>query len=104
MDAVLTLLCEKEEKDEVGVFVPTKQIPREVFCEVHSITRQEFFDAGRNGLNPSLMFTVAKVDYHGEKTIIYEGNGYGVYRTYATDDDYIELYAERKGGTNGKTV
>lgn len=50
------------------------------------------------------MFTVAKVDYNGEPTLIYEDDGYGIYRTFMTDDDYVELYAERKGGTNGQSV
>jgi len=32
----------------------------------------------------------------------YKGNRYGIYRTYIGRNDTIELYAERKGGTNGK--
>ena len=40
-------------------------------------------------------------DYAGESVIEYEGKTYAVYRTYRTDADYIELYVERKGGTNG---
>lgn len=101
MDAVLTLVKETYTQNEYGVPVPSTA-SREVFCRVESVTRQEFFDAGRNGLNPSLVFIVAKVDYDGEATLIYEGDGYGIYRTYTTGDDYIELYAERKGGTNAK--
>ena len=38
----------------------------------------------------------------GETIVEYDGQTYSVYRSYETDDDYIELYVERKGGTNGK--
>lgn len=40
-------------------------------------------------------------DYQGEKTVEYNGVTYGIYRTYLGRNDTIELYAERKGGTNG---
>ena len=33
---------------------------REVMCQVDSITRNEFFDAGRNGLNPEFKSGVKK--------------------------------------------
>lgn len=74
---------------------------REVFCTVDSVTRAEFFDAGRNGLNPSFKLTVFSADYEGETMLILDGETYRIYRTYSTGDD-IELYVERQGGANGK--
>ena len=41
-------------------------------------------------------------DYNGEKLLSYNGQTYSVYRTYQGKNDTIELYVERKGGTNGK--
>lgn len=101
MDAVLTLIAQTNLKNEYGV---TQKLvsPRDVFCKVQSVTRTEFFEGGRNGLNPEFQFTVFSGDYNGETLCEYNGNSYGIYRVYRTDDDYIELYAERKGGTNGK--
>lgn len=40
-------------------------------------------------------------DYNGEKLVEYNGETYAVYRTYLAKNDTIELYVERKGGTNG---
>lgn len=101
MDDTLTLLAMTKEQDEYGVWKETFT-PREVFCQVHSISRNEFFQAGRNGLNPSFMFTVFQADYEGEVICKFRGNSYAIYRTYLTANaDYIELYAERQGGANG---
>jgi hypothetical protein len=41
-----------------------------------------------------------RYDYNGETIIKYEGQRYSVYSTYFGRDDEIELYVERKGGTN----
>lgn len=101
MDDELTLYCSEQYKDEYGV-THSRIRPRTILCRVGSVTRAEFFDAGRNGLNPEFMFTVFHGDYLGETTCRFHGQDYGIYRTYhvpGTDD--LELYAERKGGTNG---
>lgn len=82
--------------DGVSVRVKT------VFCSVNSVTRAEFFEAGRNGLNPEFVITMFFGDYEGEDTLIYNGLAYAVYRTYHGKNDTIELYVQRKGGTNGK--
>lgn len=103
MNDVLTLNADTLVKNKYGVSVPSdKPTEKEVFCECHEITRNEFFEAGRNGLNPQFMFTVFAGDYNGESACFYNGLKYSIYRTYKTDDDYIELYVERKGGTNGE--
>lgn len=103
LDDVLQLIGQSYEKDPYGVEKPTNKPPREVFVQVGSVTRREFFDAGRNGLNPEFVFTLFNGDYQGESVCAYRGQSYAIYRTYRVpDSDYIELYVERKGGTNGK--
>ena len=101
--AVIELVCEEPVQDNYGVWI-TVQTKRVVFCQVDSVTRAEFFEGGRNGLNPEYKFTMFFGDYHGEQTLIYEGRVYAVYRTFHGRNDTIELYAERKGGTNGKEL
>lgn len=101
MNDVLTLLKTTYTTDKYGQQIPTQEA-HVVFCERHSISRNEFFNAGRNGLNPQFEFTVFKGDYMGETVCEYDGQSYSIYRTYETDSDYIELYVERKGGTNGE--
>lgn len=97
--AVLTLVSEVQTQDSYGIFRTTTST-RDVFCQVNSVSRQEFFEAGRNGLNPEYEFTMFAGDYQGERMCIYDGQQYNIYRTYIGRNDAIELYAERTGGTN----
>ena len=97
---VITLLGETQTQNDFGVWV-TQRTSKEVFCQVNSVTRAEFFEGGRNGLNPEYRFTMFFGDYNGEREVIYKGNAYSVYRTYHARTDDLELYVERKGGSNG---
>lgn len=99
---VITLLSTNKTQDAYGVWRET-ETGHDVFCQVDSVTRAEFFEGGRNGLNPEFRMTMFVGDYNDEKTLIYRGKSYAVYRTYLGRNDTIELYVERKGGTNGKT-
>lgn len=98
----VTLLAATKTQDAYGVWTETLT-STDVFCQVDSVTRSEFFEGGRNGLNPEYRMTMFFGDYSGEKMLIYNGNTYSIYRTYQGRNDTIELYVERKGGSNGKT-
>lgn len=97
---VIKLIGTTQTQDKYGVWRETPSF-REVMCQVDSITRSEFFDAGRNGLNPEFKFTLFFGDYDDESMVEYKGKTYAVYRTYYRRTDKVELYVERKGGTNG---
>lgn len=101
-DAVITLIKETPTKDDMNVY-QTVETENEVMCQKGSVTQTEFFGGGRNGLNPEMMFKVFQGDYEGERKCEYEGKRYAIYRTYESDEDYIELYVQREGGTNGQT-
>ena len=96
---VITLIETWTNQDEFGVWqkhYSTKQ----VYCQVESVSQREFFEGGRNGLNPEFKFTLFFGDYNNEPTLIYKGQTYAIYRTFHRRDDLVELYCERKGGTN----
>lgn len=97
---VITLIGTIKMQNDFGVWEQT-ETRKDVFCDVSSVTRAEFFDGGRNGMNPEYVFTMFFGDYNGETVCEYNGNRYAIYRTYHARTDVIELYAERKGGTNG---
>lgn len=97
---VISLIAQTQVQDEFGVWRST-ETSRTVFCSVNSVSRDEFFEGGRNGLNPEYQITMFAPDYNGESIIEYDGNRYGVYRTYYGRDDTIEIYVQRKGGLNG---
>lgn len=96
---VINLISITQQQDEYGQWVDTPT-SKQVFCQVESVGQREFFEAGRNGLNPQFKFTLFGGDYNNEPLVEYKGNQYSVYRTYLTKSDKMELYVERKGGTN----
>lgn len=101
-DDVIKLITINRTQDAYGRWIEGTPTVREVFAKVTSISRSEFFDAGRQGLNPEYRFDVFAGDYQGETVIEYHGQTYAVYRVYEPGD-YMELYVERKGGTDGKS-
>ena len=103
MSTVITLISISKTQDDYGVWRTTEN-KKDVYAQVDSVTRQEFFEGGRNGLNPEYRFTMFRFDYEGETIAEYGGNRYSVYRTYIGRNDTIELYVERKGGTNAPPV
>lgn len=96
---IIELVYVTNTRDDYGVFRSTEN-KRTVFCKVESVTRAEYFEGGKNGLNPEFRITMFFGDYNGENTLVYNGVYYGVYRTYKASTDTIELYVERKGGVN----
>ena len=97
---IIYLISETQTQDAYGVWRKT-YTKRQIFCDVRSVTATEFFEGGRNGLNPEYQFTVFGPDYEGERIVEYNGNTYAVYRTYIARTDTLELYVQREGGTNG---
>lgn len=97
MDAVCTLISKTYTQDESGFPVAT-DTTYETFCQVGSVTRAEFFNAGKAGMTPEYVFTINAVEYDGQPEVEYEGKRYTIYRTYRTDEDMMELYAEYRSG------
>lgn len=99
---VAFLLSPIYEKDEYGIVKATKNYERRmVYVKTSSITRSEWFEGGRNGLNPEIRFEMFAPDYEGEEVIEYHDRRYTIYRTYYSDGDTIELYCELRKGRDG---
>ena len=97
---VITLVAVTRTQNEYGQWVASEST-KDVYCEVDSVSQSEFFEGGRNGLNPEYRFTMFFADYNNEPIVEYKSQRYAVYRTYLNKNDKLELYVERKGGTNG---
>ena len=97
---VITLIAQENVQDDFGVWRSSPK-KTDVFAQVDSVTRSEFFEGGRNGLNPEFRFTMFGPDYNGEKIVEYNGDRYAVYRTFVARTDVLELYVQREGGVNG---
>lgn len=98
MDDVITLIKEIPGRDAIGNICPTVTERENIFCRVQSISQQEFFKAGQNGLRAAYKFIVFKGDYEGEKLVRYKDTRYAVYRTFEPDTDEVELYAREEEG------
>lgn len=94
---VISLIAETRTQDEIGQYI-SAETSRDVYCDVQSVSRQEWFNAGKDGLKPSYVFIMFAPDYEGEKIVEYNGKRYGIYRTYVGRNERIELYAESKSG------
>lgn len=70
----------------------------QIFAKKESVSRSEFYNGGKAGLQPEFKLTTAIIDYNGELEVELDGVRYGIYRTYNVSQDYIELYCEKKGG------
>ena len=94
---VAYLVDQKWFQDENGIqrYISTERM---IYVQVTSVSSSEWFEGGRNGLNPELRFITNRFDYNGEEVIKYDGNYYRIYRTYISKKDTIGLYCERRKG------
>lgn len=84
-------------EDAIGQRIATES-RNSVFCSVESVSRAEWNTAGQNGLKAEYKLTMFAPEYKGETVCELNGVRYGIYRTYLTKNDSIELYLERKTG------
>lgn len=95
---VLTLISQTYEADQNGI-MQTTEVTHDVFCDVSSVSMNEWTEGGRIGLNPEKRFTMFMFDYNHEEICEFEGVRYSIYRTYYSQNDMVELYAERRDGS-----
>lgn len=95
--SVVYLVSNNSTQDEFGVW-HTNPTQRKVFCEVSSISQNEWFEGGRQGLNPQFRVRMFRYDYKGESSLIYDGVEYSIYRTYIDKNEIIDLYLELRKG------
>lgn len=102
MDGEAYLIQPIYKKDSIGQAIPDGETRLGIFVSEESVSRREWMDAGRNGLNPEHLLKTAAINYSGESEVEYEGVRYAIYRTFSPpDSDEIELYLHRKAGVQG---
>jgi SPP1 family predicted phage head-tail adaptor len=85
-----------ETRSAHGVHEAITETVREVFAEIRSVTRSEYYTALNAGIQPELVFKLTlDADYQGELFLRYQGKRYMVMRTYLTNDGGIEITAGR---------
>lgn len=92
-------LINKNYVTENGVKAVTETL-EQILVSVGSITRNEYFSAGQNGLAPSIVLKTNAVNYSGQNEVKFENKRYSVYRSYRDPEtDTIELYLSLNQGT-----
>lgn len=77
-----------------GVFEQPVQETRQVFCEVRSVSRSEWYSAQAQNIQADIVFVLTvDADYENEKELLFHEKKYRVIRTYINDDG-IELTCE----------
>lgn len=102
MDDVITLVKTIYTRDEVGNMKPG-ELPRDVLCQVNSVSRAEFYSAAQADMHPEYVFILSHFkDYEGEKFIKYMdwiGTEHKLYvtRVYRVPGtDRLEITAEER--------
>ena len=94
---VAYLVTETYSQNEYGV-QEKQETKRKIYVSVTSVNGQEWFEGGRNGLNPQYRFNMYSFEYLAERLIEYKGKTYTIYRTYQRNIDEIDLYTELRKG------
>lgn len=68
-----------------------EEIKTDVMCNVSSVDRNQFYNAGNRGYKLSYIFTINGFEYSNEEIVIYNNNRYEVVRSYELDNGLIEL-------------
>lgn len=89
--------------DEIGQKIPYEDKAL-VYANVRSVSRSEWLNAGQMGLKPAFQASMFVHDYNGESEVEINDKRYGVYRTYLSTNDIIELYLEEKAGLYGSRI
>lgn len=85
-----TLVAITKTTDADGYKTPTES-RREVFVDVQSAKRSEFYSARQTGDRIDIVFLVRALDYDHETRIEYGGKSYDVVRSYTRAGEVYEL-------------
>lgn len=86
----VTLIATEEGTDKDGYSQPI-ETETEVYADVQSVKRSEFYIGRQAGLALAAAFLVRTCDYDGQPLVEYDGKRYRVERTYTKDGELVEL-------------
>ena len=102
MDDVITLVKETLTGYDADGNEITEQSQRQVFCQVFSVGRSEFYEAATAGLHPEIVARLSDfADYEDEKLVLYNGQMYSVIKTYRDSGSMGRGQSRRGLGPNG---
>lgn len=97
MNDTIILVSEETLKDDTGQRYKSEVQTDELLCELGSITRTEWSQANQAGYEAEYEVELFFLDYAGQRTAIFHGKRYVIYRTYRKGER-IELYLGTRVG------
>lgn len=93
----LTLIRVTPQRDDVGNWNDSHEVPRDVLCDVASVGRSEFYAAATSDMEPEIVFKLNKYEYDNERLCEYEGQRYRIIKTFKDNSTFeeIELTCEK---------
>lgn len=82
---VINLISVSRERNANGYPEETETVTQ-VYANVKSVTRSEFYDALRAGITQAIAFEVFAPDYSNQKYVDYNGTRYKVERCYIKNE------------------
>ena len=73
----------------------------EVWANVKSASRAEFYSANANNLDVTIAFDVHEEDWNDATQVVYNDNVYDIVRSYAVGLGTVELNCSDRGVDNG---
>lgn len=99
MERATVCVLIKDSPTAHGVFEPHMNEERTVFCTVRSVSMRETYEAMAAGVTPEAVIRLEHdFEYHNEKRLRIGETEYDIIRTYAGDQNGIELTVKRREG------
>lgn len=96
---VVTLIDLQVGKDADGYDLPAEETRTEVFADLQSVKRSEYYSSRQAGVELALAFLVRACDYAGQRYLECDGKRYKVERVYSKDGELNELNCSEVRGT-----
>ena len=97
MNDTIILVTEETVQDATKQTYKQEVQTDELLCEMQSVTRSEWSTAQQAGFDADYQVTMFYLDYSGQRTAIFHGKRYAIYRVYF-DGERVELYLGTRVG------
>ena len=96
---IIYLQSQELVKDDIGNTIPSSITSKKCYAKKQSVKTNEFYNATMTGLTPSCEFVVKRLNYNGEKELIWNNTMFEVIRTVDPKNKFdIVLVCAKKIG------
>ncbi len=96
---IIYLISQIKEEDDIGNFISSSETSKKIYAKKQSVRTSEFYNAVQAGMNPSIELVIKKLNYNGEKELIWNNERYSIIRTVEPKNKFdIVLVCQKKMG------